>query len=70
MTTAELIDRLEKVHAERKMESHHDMLFQSYPDIEALDAVINLVKFLDGKRPSDTVTVAELLVQLTAPRMP
>ena len=66
MTTAELIEQLEKIHRERMLEAHHDMLFQRYPDIEALDAVINLLEFLGDKNPSDTVKVSELLNRLKA----
>ena len=43
------------------MEAHHDdIFFQIYDDVEALDRVINLIKFLQEKNPSDTVKVAEL----------
>lgn len=66
MTTAELIELLERIHRERMFETHHDMLFQSYPDIEALDAVINLLKFLGDKNSSDTLKVSDLLNRLKA----
>ena len=62
MTTKELLELLERVHQERTLETHHDdMFFQTYPDVEALERVISLIKFLEEKQPSDKVTVAELL---------
>ena len=64
MTTAELFKQLKIIRHERLMDAHHDMLLKSYPDIETLNAFINLMKFLDKKKPSDTLTVAELLDQL------
>ncbi len=72
MTIEELIEQLELVRKERILEAHHDMIFQSYPDIEALDSVIDLIKFLDEKQPSDKLTVAELFKKLTEvkPRIP
>ena len=72
MTVEELIEQLEIVRKERILEAHHDMIFQSYPDIEALDNVIDLIKFLEEKKPSDTVKVGELFKKLTEvkPRIP
>ena len=61
MTIAELLAQLEKIRQERMLESHHDMLFQSYPDIEALDRVINLTKILDESKSSDRIKISELL---------
>ena len=72
MTVEELIEQLTIVQKERTLEAHHDMIFQSYPDIEALESVLDLVKFLDEKQPSDTVTVGELIKKLTEikPKIP
>ena len=62
MTLRELLDRLEKIRQERTLEAHHDdILFSTYPDVEALERVIALVKFLADRKPSDEVTVARLL---------
>ena len=66
MKIAELIELLEKIQRERTLEAHHDMLFQSYPDIEALERVISLLKFLDTKKPDDKVSIAELKSIFTA----
>ena len=61
MTTKELIAELEKISHERQLEAHHDdMFFMTYSDVEALDKVIALLKFLDTKKPDDKVSVAEL----------
>lgn len=72
MTVEELIEQLELIRKERILEAHHDMIFQSYPDIEALDSAIDLIKFLNEKQPSDTVKVAELFKKLTEvkPKIP
>lgn len=61
MTTSELLAQLEIVKQDRLVGAHHDdIFFKTYPDMEALDKVIALIKFLGGKKLSDTVTVAEL----------
>ena len=61
MTITELLEQIEKVHHERTLEAHHDdMFFQTYPDVEAIERIINLLEFLSEKKPSDKVTVAEL----------
>ena len=64
MKPAELFKQLKRIRHERLMDTHHDMLLKSYPDIETLNAFINLMRFLDKKKPSDTLTVAELFEQL------
>ena len=61
MTITELLAQLEKIRQERTLEAHHDMLFQSYPDIEALDRAIDLIKILDESNASDAVKISELL---------
>lgn len=40
---------------------HDDMVFQTYFDVEALERVIAMVKFLNDKNPATNVKVAELL---------
>ena len=61
MTTKELLEQIETIQQERTLEAHHDdMFFQTYEDVEALDRVINMIKFLAEKKPSDKVTVAEI----------
>ncbi|MBR4642955.1 MAG: hypothetical protein IKO74_09630 [Selenomonadaceae bacterium] len=61
MTITKLLKQLETIHHERTMEAHHDdIFFQTYDDVEALDRVINLIKFLQEKNSSDTVKVSEL----------
>ena len=72
MTLEELLEELETIQKERTLEAHHDMMFQSYSDIEALESVINLLKFLDAKKPSDKVTVGELIKKLaeSKPKIP
>jgi len=61
MTTKELLAQLEIVKQDRLVGAHHDdIFFTTYPDMEAIDKVIGLIKFLDGKKLSDKVTVAEL----------
>ena len=61
MTSAELLKLLNEIHWQRMLEAHHDSYDLHQPDLEALDSVINLIKFLDEKNPSDKITVAELL---------
>ena len=61
MTTKELLEQLKSINQERLLAAHHDgMYFQDFPDIDALDATILLINFLAERRPSDTVTVAEI----------
>lgn len=62
MTLKELLDHLEIIHRERMLSAHHDdMFFQTYSDVEALERVIAMVKFLVDKNPAANVKVAELL---------
>ncbi len=62
MTLKELLHHLEIIHRERMLAAHHDdMVFQTYSDVEALERVIAMVKFLDDKNPAANVKVAELL---------
>ena len=62
MTITELLEQIETIHQERFLEAHHDnIFFQTYEDIEALERVINLIKFLENKDPAYRLTVAELL---------
>ena len=62
MTLAELLEQLESIHQERTLEAHHDdMFFKTYADVEALDKVINLMKYLADKDPAYRLTVEEIL---------
>lgn len=62
MTVKELLAQLEIIHRERTLAAHHDgMLFKTYSDVETLERVIALIKFLDKKSPDSKVTVAEIL---------
>ena len=43
------------------MAAYHDgFVFKDNSDLDALNATILLIKFLDGKKLSDSVTVAEI----------
>ncbi|MBQ6296621.1 MAG: hypothetical protein IJK81_02880 [Selenomonadaceae bacterium] len=61
MTAKETIKLLDKIYWERMIGAHHDPDELEQPDLEAIKAVMNLIKFLDDKNPSDKVKVAELL---------
>ena len=60
MTTKEMLKSLDKIYWEQMVGAHHDPDDLEQPDLEALDAVIKLIKFLQEKKPSDKVTIAEL----------
>ena len=61
MTIKEVERQLDIIKEDRLVGAHHDdIFFTSYPDVEALEKIINLVKFLSEKKPSDKVTVAEI----------
>lgn len=62
MTIKELLAQLEIIHQERTLAAHHDDMFlKTYSDVEAVERVIDLVKFLNDQSPDSKVTVAELL---------
>ncbi|MBQ7454438.1 MAG: hypothetical protein IJS69_05260 [Selenomonadaceae bacterium] len=62
MTIKELLKQIETIHHERTLSAHHDdMFFQTYADVEALERVIKMIKFLTDKSPAHQLTVAEIL---------
>lgn len=62
MHLAELLEQTQTIHQERTLEAHHDdMFFQTYTDVEALEKIILLLKFLEAKKPADKVKVADIL---------
>ncbi len=62
MTIKDLQRQLNIIKEDRYIGSHHDdIFFQVQNDIEAMDSVINLIKFLSDKNPADNLTVAEVL---------
>ena len=60
MTTKEILKLLDKIYWERMIGAHHDSDDLEQPDLEALNAAMNLIKFLKESNPSDTVKIAEL----------
>ena len=44
-----------------KLLDHDDIFFTTYADMEALERIIALIKFLSEKNPSDEVKIAEIL---------
>lgn len=61
MTAENLLKHLKNIHHERLMAAYHDgFVFKDNSDVDALNATILLIKFLDGKKLSDSVTVAEI----------
>ncbi len=61
MTTKELLEQLKSINQEKVMSTFHDdVLYQNFPDIDALDSAILLIEFLTKKNPSEKVTVAEI----------
>ena len=62
MTIKELLAELETINRERTLAAHHDGMFlKTYSDVEALERVIDLIKFLDEQSPDSKVKIAELL---------
>ena len=61
MTIKELLAELKSINQERMQATlHDDSFFLDFPDIDALNTAIILIEFLAEKKPSDTVTVAEI----------
>ena len=65
MTVREILEQLKKINQERLSEAYHDGFYdgffsQSYSDIDALNTVIILLMYLNDKKPTDSVTVAEI----------
>ena len=62
MTITEIEKQLDIIKEDRLVGAHHDNIFFTIQaDMEALERIIALIKFLSDKKPSDTVTVAEIL---------
>jgi len=62
MTVMELMEELEKIHRERILSAHHDGMFlKTYDDVEAMNKIILMVKFLAEKNPEYRLTVSEIL---------
>ena len=62
MTITEVQKQLNTIKEDRLVGAHHDdIFFTTYADLEALEKIIALIKFLSEKKPSDKLTVAEIL---------
>ncbi|MBR4904649.1 MAG: hypothetical protein IKZ53_08250 [Selenomonadaceae bacterium] len=65
MTAREIMEQLKKINQERLSEAHHDGFYdgffsQGYADIDALNTVIILLMYLNDKKLTDRVTIAEI----------
>lgn len=65
MTVREILEQLKKINQERLVEAHHDGFYdgffsQGYSDIDALNTVIILLMYLNDKKLTDRVTIAEI----------
>ena len=65
MMVREIMDQLKKINQERLLEAHHDGFYdsffsQGYSDIDALNTVIILLMYLNDKKLTDSVTIAEI----------
>lgn len=65
MTIREILEQLKKINQERLLNSQHDNFYdgffsKNFSDIDALNTVIILLVYLNNKKPSDKVTIAEL----------
>lgn len=62
MNLQELSEQAENIRREILFEAHHDaVLFHTHEDVEALNRMILLIKFLEEKNPSDEVKISEIL---------
>ena len=62
MTITEVQKQLNIIKEDRLVGAHHDdIFFTTYADLEALEKIIALIKFLSEKKPSDKLTVAEIV---------
>ena len=62
MTIAEIQRQLEIIKEDRLVGAHHDgIFFTTYADMEALERMSALIKFLGEKKHSDEVKIAEIL---------
>lgn len=61
MTITELQKQLDVIKKDRLVGAHHDdIFFTTYADMEALERITALIKFLSDKKPSDEIKVAEI----------
>lgn len=61
MTIKEIQRQLDIIRDDRLVGAHHDdIFFTTQADMEALERIIALIKFLSEKKPSDNVTVTEI----------
>lgn len=65
MTVREILEQLKKINQERLFGAHHDGFYdgffsEGYSDIDALNTVIILLMYLNDKKPTDKVTIAEI----------
>ena len=61
MTITEVQKQLDIIQKDRLVGAHHDdIFFTTYADLEALEKIIALIKFLSEKKPSDELKVAEI----------
>ena len=61
MTITEVQKQLNIIKKDRLVGAHHDdIFFTTYADLEALEKIIALIKFLSEKKPSDELKVAEI----------
>ena len=61
MTIKEVQRQLDIIKEDRLVGAHHDdIFFTTYADMEALERIIALIKFLSEKKLSDNVKVAEI----------
>ena len=61
MTITEVQKQLDIIKEDRLVGAHHDdIFFTTYADMEALERIIALIKFLSEKKPSDKIKVAEI----------
>ena len=62
MTITEIQKQLDVIKGDRLVGAHHDdIFFTTQADMEALERIIGLMKFLSEKKPSDELKVAEIL---------
>ena len=62
MTITEVQRQLDIIKEDRLVGAHHDdIFFTTQADMEALERIIALIKFLSEKKPSDAVKVADIL---------
>ena len=62
MTIKEIQRQLDLIKEDRLVGAHHDdIFFTTYADMEALERIIALIKFLSDKKPSDEVKISEIL---------